>query len=307
MKLSIIIPAFNEVENIPQLHSELTDQIRMVDRIEDYEIIFVDDHSSDNTMDILRRLGDPHVRGIRLSRRSGSHIALRAGLHAAGGDAVLCLSADGQDDPGVLKEMISQWFSGVQVIWALRKGRQDEPGYFRFAANCFYHFLKGIGVQTDSEVDLNRADFFLLDRVVVDALNTCLEQKTSVFGLLNWMGFKTGAVEYERRPRRAGRSKWSLSARINLAWDWIAGFSGAPLRLVLWVGLLVFVMGLVFQGAVVCGIAPQLSMGNNPGVMALLLITGGVQMLALGIIGAYVWRGVEDARGRPLYFIEEKI
>lgn len=307
MKLSIVIPAYNEAENIPALYSELSRQIRAVPQVTDYEIIFVDDHSTDNTFDGIRTLGDKRVRAYRLSRRSGSHTAIRAGLHAASGEAVLCLSADGQEDPEVLKEMIARWNDGNQIVWGLRKNRQGESPLVRLPATIFYRVLKMAGAQHDTGVDLSRADFYLLDRVVVDALNACPERKTSLFGMINWMGFQNGWVEYERRSRRAGQSKWNFSARMNLARDWIMSFSGAPLTLVSWFGCVALASGLVCAGAILCRLLRGVPAGMDLTILCAVLMIGGVHMLALGIIGGYLWRGVEESRMRPLYFIERKI
>lgn len=307
MKLSIVIPAFNEEANVTDLCLELRHQIQTVAQIKDYEILWIDDHSSDNTLDAIADVGDSHVRGYRLSRRSGSHIAIRAGLQLATGDAVLAVSADGQEDPAVLQGMIEQWSGGTQVVWGLRKSRRGESALVRLPANSFYRILGMIGAQANEGIDLSRADFYLLDRAVVDAVNACRERKTSLFGLINWLGFKTGSVEYERRSRRSGRSKWNLAGRFNLAWDWITSFSGVPLRFVFWLGAIAVLTGLLCLIGILFGAMTGAWMGKDAMFMGVMLLIGGGQLIGIGILGEYLWRNVEESRGRPLYFIQEKV
>lgn len=302
MKLSVIIPAYNESANIKNVINEVfsvTDKVPGIDRL---EVIVVDDHSSDHTYDSVVSLGNPRVICLGLSRRSGSHTALRAGIKEATGDAVLCISADGQDDPSCLNEMIGKLRGGAAVVWALRKDRSGEAWHMRQFARLFYRCLMWLARAECQDIDFSRADFFILDRKVVDAVNICTERNTSLFGLIGWIGFKQDFVEYERQPRKTGTSKWNFRSRLRLAKDWIVAFSGLPLFLMYVLGFLIMMIGFLYGiAAVFCG-----SFSGFAGIVAVLLVLCGVQMAGLGMLGEYVWRGLDESRKRPLFFVEKR-
>lgn len=306
MYISVVIPAYNESNNIKQTIEEIlsaTDDISAIDKI---QIIIVDDHSTDNTYNVISQLNDERISCLRLSRRSGSHIALRAGLKEAEGDAALCFSADGQDDPYSIKEMLEKWLNGARVIWALRKDRKNESLYYRMAAQTFYIILSFLGGDKSDVAEQSRADFFLLDRSIVDAVNSCYEQNTHLFGLIGWLGFNQDIVKYERRKRRSGRSKWSFRGKIFMAKEWITAFSGAPLKLMSLIGISFATLGFLYAIYLVINYYV-----GNPGygwssIMVAILVIGGIQMFMLGVIGEYLWRNLEESRKRPLYFIERK-
>ncbi|MDO8535872.1 MAG: glycosyltransferase family 2 protein, partial [Candidatus Omnitrophota bacterium] len=221
MNLSVIIPAYNESENIRSTVLEMLSMAEKIREIKDTEVIVVDDHSSDKTFAAVVEIGDPRVRCIRLSRRSGSHTALRAGIRMASGEAVFCISADGQDDPACLGNMLVRWRNGANIVWALRRDRANESWYIRKPAEFFYKILFSLLSAKGSKIDLSRADFFLLGRTVVDAINACPERNTSLLGLIAWLGFNQDSVESERRERISGSSKWNFKSRFRLAKDWI--------------------------------------------------------------------------------------
>jgi dolichol-phosphate mannosyltransferase len=306
MKLSIVIPAYNEEDNIDTTLDELLGNIRNIPEITDYQIIVVDDHSTDGIFDTVEKHNDPRISCLRLSRRSGSHTALRAGIAEAEGDAVLCISADGQDDPACLGDMVRKWRNGAKVVWALREDRHNEPWAYRKFANLFYWVLKRVNDVTENDVDLSRADFYLLDRVVADAISACDERNTSLFGLIVWLGFTSDSVEYERRNRRHGESKWNFRSRFRLAKDWIIAFSGLPLKMTILFGIIaafsgflyaLFIIGNAFLGNPIVGWSS---------IMVAVLIIGGIQLIALGVIGEYLWRNIDESRKRPLFFIEKR-
>lgn len=306
MKLSIVIPALNEEENILETIAELRAAIaESSDLVEGHEIIVVDDHSADNTFGAVTGLNSPGLRAIRLSRRSGSHLAIRAGLAVATGDGALCLSADGQDDPRMLRQMLERWRAGDNIVWALRKGRENEPWAQRLFAKSFYRLLAWFG-SAPTGIDLSRADFYLLDRKVVAAINACPERNTSLFGLVAWLGFRQGWVEYDRKKRRAGTSGWNFRSRLRLATDWIIAFSGVPLKLMTIAGFLIAGLGFLYALLV---IARSIMFGSPlvgwSSVMTAILLLGGGQMMMLGIIGEYLWRTLDESRNRPAYFIEQ--
>jgi glycosyltransferase involved in cell wall biosynthesis len=305
MILSIVIPAYNESDSIRHTIAQLRESIYQTPQIIDHEIIVVDDHSPEPLSIILRQEADPKIRCLRLSRRSGSHTALRAGLSVSTGDAVLCISADGQEDPMVISQMIEQWKQGNQIVWGLRRKREKEGFLYQAFTRAFYKLLALLTERKDCTIDLNRADFYLLDRQVVNELNRLSENYTSLFGLIAWIGYEQAAVEYVRRERLFGHSKWRFRARLRLAKDWIIAFSGLPLKSLVIVGF--SIAGLGFFFAVFTAIR-TLVIGNPisgwSSLMIVILILGGFQLLTLGIIGEYLWRTLEETRRRPIYFIE---
>lgn len=301
---SIIIPAYNESSNIKTTIIELFDVLSDTYFISNYEIIVVDDHSDDSTFQEVKSFNDRKVKCIRLSRRSGSHVALRAGISLARGDAVLCISADGQDDPNVLEEMLKKWQEGTQIVWALRKKRK-ESFLIKRSVLIFYKTLELLTNTEKSEIDLSRADFYLLDKKVVDAINHCPERNTSLFGLINWLGFKQDYVEYKRRERKLGKSKWNFRARFLLAKDWIVAFSGLPLKLMSILGALVALIGFLYAIFIVIHAIIGNPIQGWASIMIVILILGGLQMIMFGILGEYLWRNIDESRRRPLYFIEK--
>lgn len=304
--LSIVIPAYNEQDNIKITIEEISDIVSTISEIKKFQFVVVDDHSSDNTYDIVSQIKDPRIVCLRLSRQSGSFTALRAGIAEAKGEVILCISADGQDDPSCLRYMVEKWRNGANVVWALRKNRDNEPFHVRIPAQLFYRLLKWLVGHKDTVIDLSRADFCLLDRRIIDAVNVCSEKNTSLFGLIAWLGFSQGFVEYERRERRYGRSKWNFRSRLDFAKDWIVAFSGLPLKLMSIVGFFVASIGFLYALFIIFG---ALFVGTPikgwPSNMVVILVLGGLQMVMLGTVGEYLWRNLDESRKRPLYFIED--
>jgi polyisoprenyl-phosphate glycosyltransferase len=305
MFLSVIIPAYNESTNITKVIGELEETIEQCKDVFSYEVIVIDDHSSDNTLECVKHIGKKNIHCLRLSRRSGSHVALRAGIKKAEGEIVLCISADGQDNPSVLNAMIAKIKAGDHTVWALRTNR-NESFFSRLFSSVFYKILKWFTDQK-SNINLANADFYLLTRKVVNAINSCEEKNTSLFGLIIWLGFKQSYVVYNRRDRMSGQSKWNFKSRLRLAKDWIISFSGLPLKLITYVGITASVFGFIY--AIFLFFYTILGYAK-PGwaeTVLISLIGGGIIMIMLGIIGEYLWRTFDETRKRPLYFIEEEI
>ncbi len=303
---SFVVPAYNEEQIIAATIQEILQAIASVPEIEGAaEVIIVDDHSEDSTFDVVSRLGDSRVFCIRLSKRSGSHVALRAGLALAKGKAACCLSADGQDDPNAVPKMIEAWKKGNHIVWALRRSRENEPIRIKLLALFFYRMLQFMSSGQSEGIDLSRADFYLLDRKVIDAVNQSPERNTSLFGLIAWSGFKQSFVEYDRRNRQAGGSKWTFRSRIRLALDWMVSFSGVPLKLMVMLGFGISGLGFVYAAFV---FYRALFFGTPavgwPMVVILILVLGGIQLITLGVLGEYLWRTFDETKRRPLYFIE---
>lgn len=303
MRLSVVIPAYNESANIVKTVSDIIGAIKG-SGMTGYGIIVVDDHSDDGTFEKIRSSKLSGVSCIRLSRRSGSHTAIRAGLKSADGDAVLCIAADGQEDARSISEMVAKWRAGAKIVWGLRRDRKTDRWHVRRLAQLFYSVLSMLGGSQDTRIDLSRADFFLLDRSVTDAMNSCIETNTSLFGLLAWMGFTTDSVEYDRKPRASGRTKWSFRSRVRLAKDWIIAFSGLPLKMMSSVGFFIAVAGFIYGLYLVINYLVGSPAPGWSSIMVAILILGGIQMIMLGIIGEYLWRNLDESRKRPLYFIE---
>lgn len=306
MNLSIIIPAYNERENIRITIEELLRITKSILCIKNLQIIVVDDNSNDDTYEVASKIDPARILCLRLSKRSGSHVALRAGLRSAKGDVALCISADGQDDPNCLETMLDKWRKEAKVVWALRNNRDNETWHYRKMAQIYYWMLSWLNGNKNSFIDQSCADFFLLDRIAIDAINACSERNTHIFGLIEWLGFPQDSVRYERRIRRFGKPKWNYRGRLHVGKEWIIAFSGLPLKLMIIVGFVTALIGLLyavylFIYAFIAKPAPGWS-----SIMVAILVLGGVQMLMLGIIGEYLWNNLEETRKRPLYFIEKE-
>jgi len=297
--ISIVTPAFNEAANLPALYERLVAAMRDVGG--DWEWIVVDDHSRDETFAVIEALAlrDARVRGFRLSRNSGSHVAITCGLHQVDADAAVMMAADLQDPPETLAAMVARWRQGAQVVWATRRARPGDPSHRGFAALYYWMMRRLVGM---TEMPARGADFFLVDRVVVDAFRRFSERNVSVLALITWLGFRQEYVEYDKQPRLSGQSGWTLARKIKLVVDSITSFSGFPIRLCTYVGLM-FLTGSLVLLLFAVALLPQL----GGGVLLLLsLIVGlaGFQLVAIGIVGEYVWRALEETRRRPPYLIE---
>lgn len=303
--LSVVIPAYNEAKNIKPIVEQLDQVIRQCSDIENFEILIVDDHSSDNTYGTVESLKNQRVHCLRLSRRSGSHTALRAGISAARGDLALCISADGQDDAGVLEDMVAKLKSGCQVVWGVRKKR-EEPFLAKLLTGIAYKLIITFSGTESSGINLANADFFILSRKVMDAINSCQERNTSFWGLLFWLGFKQDYVEYDRKSRIEGKSKWSMRSKVRLFTDWIIAFSGVPLKLISLMGFFTAALGFLYALFVICYTLLGYAKPGWAEPVTLILVIGGVQMMMLGILGEYLWRNLDETRKRPLFFIEDQ-
>jgi polyisoprenyl-phosphate glycosyltransferase len=292
--ISLITPAFNEGSNLPMLHERLTSVFRQLD----WEWIIVDDHSRDNTFEVIERLVaiDPRVRGIRLAHNSGSHLAFTCGLRHASGEVAALMVADLQDPPELLIQMLERWRSGVQVVWAVRRHQPGDGS----GTQLYYWIMRNLVGMSD--MPATGADFFLVDRVVIDAFLAAADRHVSIFALMMWLGFRREFIQYDKQPRTRGRSGWTLAKKLKLVVDSIVGFSDFPIWWLTYAGVAALVVALV--PAIVAVVAYS---GLNAALLLLAaLVIGlfGCHLIALGILGHYVWRGLDAARKRPLYSIE---
>lgn len=297
--ISVLTPAFNESTNLRALYDRLAASMSALGL--DWEWLIIDDHSRDDTFAVVRELAaaDPRVRGLRLARNSGSHIAIMCALHHVSGDAAVLLAADLQDPPEVMAQMVERWRSGAQVVWAVRRQRPGDRSHQGFAALYYWIMRNLAGLR---EIPENGADFFLIDRVVIDAFRLSRERNTSVFALITWLGFRQEQIEYDKQARVSGQSGWTLARKITLVIDSVTSFSDFPLRWCLYGGLVLMGLG-ALTGLAGVLLLPSLGAGLLL-VVALVLGLSGLQLSALAIVGQYVYRALDEARGRPAWVVE---
>jgi glycosyltransferase involved in cell wall biosynthesis len=297
--LSIITPAFNESQNIQRLYDRLA--AAMGASGAEWEWLIVDDHSRDDTFAIVRQLAsrDPRVRGVRLARNSGSHVAIACGLHHVAGDAAIMLAADLQDPPETIRAMLERWQGGAQVVWAVRRQRPGERTHAGFAVLYYWIMRNVVGMR---QMPARGADFFLVDRAVIEAFRGFPERNVSVLALITWLGFRQDFIEYDKQPRVAGRSGWTLGRKIKLVVDSIVAFSDLPIRLCWYGSAILLVLALLLLIGAIVGL-PGASSGLLL-ILAAVVGVGGIQLLALSMVGEYVWRAFDEARRRPLYVVE---
>jgi dolichol-phosphate mannosyltransferase len=304
LNLSVCIPAFNEGKNLTNTIEEIILEIKKNLDIKSYEFIIVDDHSDDNSFEIINQLNKSNIRCIKLSKRSGSHVAMRAAIENANGDIALCLSADGQEDPSILSLMIEKYKSGNSIIWGIRENR-NEPILQKLFASVFYKLIKKFIEPSNKNIDLANADFYLLDIKAIQAIKRCKEKNTSLFGLLIWIGFNQDQVKYHRRERKEGKSKWNFKSRMKLAKDWIIGFSAIPLKMITYVGISIAALGFIYSILIMVLSILELTTPGWAETVIIILILGGIQLTMIGVIGEYLWRTLDETRMRPNYFIQK--
>lgn len=301
--LSIVIPAYNEQEVLPEFHRRLCEVLDVLPITA--EIVYVNDGSQDGTLALLHKLHeqDERVAVVDLSRNFGKEIALSAGLHQAGGDAVIVIDADLQDPPELIPEFIKQWQDGFDVVYAQRTRREGETWLKKSTASAFYRVMQRVG---HVKLPQDAGDFRLLSRRAVDALNTLGEQHRFMKGLFAWVGFRQKAVPYERDARFAGKTKWNYWKLWNFAIEGITSFTIAPLKFATYLGLLTALAAFVFA---IYTIIKTLIFGNPvpgyPSIIVIMLFLGGVQLMAIGVLGEYIGRIFTETKRRPLYFLNE--
>lgn len=300
--LSVITPAFNEAANLPQLYERLVRTMAAVGG--EWEWIIVDDHSRDDTFAVVSGLAarDARVRGLRLARNSGSHVAITCALHHASGDAAVMLAGDLQDPPEILSAMLARWRAGAQVVWAVRRQQPGERRHANFASVYYWIMRHAVGMK---EMPARGSDVFLVDRVVMEAFRRFPERNVSVLALITWLGFRQEHIEYDKQPRAAGRSGWTLARKVKLVVDSVTSFSDLPIRLCSYGGAALMVLALVVMAGALL-LLPSLGAGLLF-VLSVVIGLAGLQLLALGVVGEYVFRALDEARRRPPYLIEASV
>ena len=303
MTVSIIIPCHNESGNLETLYARIC--AVMDEAGEPWEMICVNDGSGDDTLLQLIALHhqDRRVRVIDLSRNFGKEAALTAGLDAAQGEAAIPLDADLQDPPELIPELLARWREGFDVVNAVRLSREGESWLKRASAHVFYRIINRM---SDVEIPPDTGDFRLLSRPVLDALQTLPERRRFMKGLFAWVGFRSTNVYYHRAPRHAGKTTWNYWRLWNLAVEGITSFSQVPLQLAAYLGFVVSLLAFLYA---VWLVISTLVYGNlvkgYPSIMVTLLFLGGVQLMALGVIGEYLGRIYEESKQRPVYLVRQ--
>jgi glycosyltransferase involved in cell wall biosynthesis len=303
--LSLVVPVYDEQGTLPEFHRRVSTVLDRVARA--WEILYIDDGSGDDSGAILRalQLADPRVAVITLSRNFGKEVALTAGLDHACGRAVVLIDADLQHPPEVIPQMIERWRAGFDVVYALRTERHGESLVRQTSAGWFYRVLEGL-----SEVPIppGAGDFRLLSRRAVLALRQLREHHRFMKGMYAWIGFPQASVTYRQQPRLAGSSKWNYWKLWNFALEGITSFTTLPLRAASYVGLAVAVAALLFAAWVVLKtLLWGEAVAGYPSLMVVILLLGGVQLAALGVIGEYLGRTFNESKRRPLYVIESYV
>jgi polyisoprenyl-phosphate glycosyltransferase len=297
---SVVTPAHNEAENLPALFERLRHVLDPLGL--EWEWVIVDDHSSDATFSVAADLArrDPRVRCLRFSRNFGSHVAITCGLEHANGGCVVVMAADLQDPPETLPALLEQWRQGAQVVWAARDRREGEE--VGTLSRLYYLLMRRIvGIP---EMPATGADFFLIDRAIVKALQGFNEHNASLFALITWMGFRQATILYAKEPRVRGRSSWTLKKKLKLFADSITSFTYLPIRLMSYAGIVTALAGFAYAAFIFTHALAGRRVQGWSSLMVVVLVASGFQMLMMGVLGEYLWRALDESRRRPRYLIE---
>ena len=303
-RLCVVVPCYNEAATLPELFRRI--KAACTGLTPDHGIVFVNDGSRDPTLAVALDLAaqDDSVCVVNLLRNFGHQAAVTAGLDVAAGDAVVLIDSDLQDPPEVIIEMVAAWKNGADVAYGQRRIREGETAFKLYTAKLFYRLLK---LMTKSDIPADAGDFRLMDRRVVEVLRTMRERHRFIRGMVGWVGGKQVAVPYDRNARFAGETKYPLRKMISFAVDAITSFSVVPLRLVTYLAL--SIIGLTVLAAigviVVKLINPHYFIPGYPSIIITIVFFGGVQLLALGVIGEYLGRMYESIKASPIYIIEQ--
>jgi glycosyltransferase involved in cell wall biosynthesis len=302
-RLTVVVAAHNEALALPMLHSRLRTVLDSLDGL-DARVLYVDDGSADTTWDVMQALADADARVgvLRLSRNFGKEAALTAGLDFVDNGAVMILDADGQDPPELIPEFVALWQQGYDNVYGTRLKRDGESWFKRSTAKAFYRV---IGRLSNTPIPADTGDFRLLSPRALQALGQLRERHRFMKGLFGWVGFRRKALPYHRHARLVGESKFSVWRLWNFALEGITGFSTAPLRATTYLGLAAASFAFLFALVVVLKSALYGDrVAGWPTMMAVILFLGGIQLIALGLIGEYLGRLYEESKQRPLYLID---
>jgi polyisoprenyl-phosphate glycosyltransferase len=302
-ELSLLIPCYNEKENLEKLFSSLQSVLKPLKF--DYEIICINDGSKDDTLQLLidYHHRDNRIKVINLSRNFGKEIAMSAGLDYTTGKAVIPIDADLQDPPELIIDLMAKWREGYDMVYAVRKSRQGESWLKKKTADYFYSFISKISI---IPIPANTGDYRLLDEKVVKALRQLPEKNRFMKGLFSWVGYRQTAIYFERLPRYGGKSSFNYWKLWNFALDGITSFSSIPLKVWSYFGLFISLISLLYAlFLMVKTLIFGIDLPGYASTIVAILFLGGIQLITLGVIGEYIARIYEEVKRRPLYLIRE--
>lgn len=306
-KISMVIPMYYEEKVAEECYRRVKNNLEKIENYT-YEIIFINDGSKDKTLEILENIAqkDENVKIISFSRNFGHQAAVTAGLKEVSGDVIIIIDADMQDPPEIIPDMLKKWEEGYEVIYGKRSTREGESAFKLLTAKMFYDTLNAL---SDVEIPKNTGDFRLVDRKVVDTINSLPEHNKFLRGLFSWVGYKQYAYEYERKERFAGETKYPLKKMLKLAADGIISFSSKPLKIVGGLGIVSITISIIILIYALLSYflkLNQLSAGWTSLIVAITFFAG-VQLLSLWVISEYIARIYDEAKGRPQYIVDKKI
>lgn len=303
--ISVVVPMYFEEEVAQECYNRLKSVMLQNDI--NYEFVFVNDGSTDRTMEILSEIAanDYRTKIVNFARNFGHQVAVTAGIAAAKGDAIVIIDADLQDPPEVIPELIAKWEEGYEVVYAKRKQRKGETWFKLLTAKYFYKFLN---YMSDIDIPKDTGDFRIIDRKVADVFNQMTERNRFIRGMMSWVGYRQTYVEYERDERFAGETKYPLKKMIKFASDGIIAFSTKPLRIVMTLGLLsVLISIIVLLYTITVKIIGTGTQTGWASIMVAITFFSGIQLLGLGIVGQYIARIYDESKNRPIYIVKETI
>ena len=301
-KISIIIPVYYNEDTLMLLYEDM--KAKILSSFEDYEIVMVDDGSGDSSWEVMQNIQslDPtHIKLLHLSRNYGEHAAILAGLNECSGDCAVTKQADLQEDSELIVEMYESWKKGNKVVLAVRENR-DEGKVYQFFANLYYKMMQKL---VNPAMPKGGFDCYLLDRQVIEVLKMFDEKNSALTLQVLWVGFKSDKIYFHRKARTIGESRWTFSKKVKLIIDSLMSFSYAPIRFMSLLGVFFFVIAII--GIILC-ICETIFFGVRSvgwaSLMSIILLTSGMIMLMLGMLGEYIWRALDASRNRPPYLIE---
>ncbi len=303
-KLSIVIPVYFNEDTLMDLYQDLREKV--LPKLEEYELVFVDDGSGDRSWQVMNEIKtlDESVHLVKLSRNFGEHAALLAGLTVSTGDCAITKQADLQEDSSLILEMYESWKKGNKVVLAIRRSR-DESKMKVFFANCYYKMIRKF---VNKNMPQGGCDCYLIDRKVIEVLERLDEKNSSLTLQVMWAGFQTDMVYFDRKDREKGKSRWTMAKKIKLVMDSMMSFSYAPIRFMSYIGVLFDIFAaILFVSVLVEYFAKGVPISGWASLMCVILLSSGLILTMLGILGEYLWRTLDASRTRPPFIIDENI